>query len=71
MKLAGIFLIVIGVLALVYQGFTYTKTEKDVQLGPVQIEHNEKHTVEIPVVVGGVLVAAGVAALCLGAGSKS
>ncbi len=34
MKLAGIVLIIIGVLALVYQGFTYTKTEKDAQIRP-------------------------------------
>jgi len=66
MRLAGIILITIGALALVYQGFTYTKTEKDVQLGPIQIQHDETHTVPIPPIIGGVCIAAGVAALVLG-----
>jgi len=58
MKLAGIVLIIIGVL--VYQGFTYTQTKKDAQLGPVQIQHQETHSVPIPPVVGGVYIAGGV-----------
>jgi len=65
MKLAGIILIVVGVLALVYQGFTYTKTEKDAQLGPIQIQHDETHTVPIPPIVGGVCIVGGVLALGL------
>jgi UDP-N-acetylmuramyl pentapeptide phosphotransferase/UDP-N-acetylglucosamine-1-phosphate transferase len=63
MKLAGIVLILIGVLALVYQGFSYTKTEKDAQLGPIQIQHNETHTVPVPPIVGGICIIAGVVAL--------
>ena len=66
MKIAGIILIVIGVLALIYQGFTYTKTEKDVQLGPLQIQHDETHTVPIPPVVGGICIVGGVLALLVG-----
>jgi len=53
MKLAGIVLIIIGVLALVYQGFSYTQTEKDAQLGPIEIQHQETHTVPLPPIVGG------------------
>jgi hypothetical protein len=34
-KLVGIILIIIGVLALAYQGFTYTKTEQEAKLGPL------------------------------------
>ena len=63
MKLAGIVLIIIGVLALVYQGFSYTKTEKDAQLGPIQIQHQETHNVSIPPVVGGVCIVGGVLVL--------
>ncbi len=66
MKLAGIILIIIGVLALVYQGFTYTQTKKDVDLGPIQIQHQETHDVPIPPIVGAVCIAGGVAALVLG-----
>jgi UDP-N-acetylmuramyl pentapeptide phosphotransferase/UDP-N-acetylglucosamine-1-phosphate transferase len=71
MKLAGIILIVIGVLALVYQGFTYTQTKNDVQIGSFEINHQEHHSVWIPPVVGGVFIVAGVAAVALGAGTKS
>ncbi len=67
MKLAGIALIIIGILALVYQGFSYTKTEKDAQLGPIQIQHDETHTVPLPPVVGTVCIVGGVLALALGA----
>jgi uncharacterized membrane protein YidH (DUF202 family) len=66
MKLAGIVLIVIGILALVYQGFTYTQTKKDVDLGPIQIQHQEDHTVPLPPVVGAVCIVGGVLALGLG-----
>ncbi len=66
MKLAGILLIIIGVLALVYQGFSYTKTEKDAQLGPVQIQHQETHNVPLPPIVGGVCIVGGVLALAAG-----
>ncbi len=48
MKLAGIILIIIGVLALVYQGITYTTTKKDVDLGPIQVQHQEEHSIPFP-----------------------
>jgi uncharacterized membrane protein YidH (DUF202 family) len=66
MKLAGIILIAIGVLALVYQGFTYTQTKKDVQLGPIEIQHQETQTASIPPVIGGVCIVGGVLALAYG-----
>ena len=67
MKLAGIILIVIGVLALVYQGFSYTMTKKDAQLGPLTIQHDETHTVPLPPIVGGVCIVGGILALGLSA----
>jgi UDP-N-acetylmuramyl pentapeptide phosphotransferase/UDP-N-acetylglucosamine-1-phosphate transferase len=70
MKLAGIILIVIGVIALVYQGFSYTQTKQDAQLGPIQIQHQETHNVPVPPIVGGVCIVAGVVALAAGARTK-
>ncbi len=70
MKIAGIILIVIGVLALSYQFFTYTTTQKDAQLGPIEIQHQETHTVPVPPIVGGVCIVGGVLALFAG-GRKS
>jgi hypothetical protein len=65
-KIAGIVLIVLGALALVYQGFTYTETKQDAQIGSLKIQHNETETIPLPPIVGGVFIAAGVAALFLG-----
>jgi len=70
MKLAGIVLIIIGVLALVYQGFTYKTTEKDAQLGPIEIQYQETHSVPIPPVVAGICIVGGVLALALGGRSN-
>jgi uncharacterized membrane protein YidH (DUF202 family) len=71
MKLAGIILIIVGVLALVYQGFSYTKTEKDAQIGPIQIQHQETHDVPIPPIVGAVCIVGGVLALVAGGKANS
>ncbi len=70
MKLAGIALIVLGVLALIYQGFDYTVHKQDAKLGPVEISHNETHSVWVPPVIGGVLIVAGVGAIASSGRSK-
>ncbi len=70
MKLAGIILIIIGVVALSYQFFTYTTTKKDAQLGPIEIQHQETHTIPIPPIVGGVCIVGGVLALVAGGRSS-
>jgi uncharacterized membrane protein HdeD (DUF308 family) len=70
MKLAGIILIVIGVLALAYQGFSYTTHHEDAKLGSLEISHNETHNVWVPPLVGGGLVVAGVVVLVASGRSK-
>lgn len=65
-KMTGIVLIVLGALALVYQGFTYTQTKQDAQIGPLKIQHNETDTIPLPPIVGGLFIVAGVAALIIG-----
>ena len=57
-KLAGIVLIVVGVLALAYGGFTYTRETHEAKLGPIELSVKDKETVNVPVWIGvGVLVA--------------
>ena len=63
MKLAGIILIVLGILALVYQTFNYTVHKQDAKSVPVEISHDETHSVWVPPVIGGVLIVAGVGAI--------
>jgi hypothetical protein len=63
MKVLGIALLVIGVIALAYQGFTYTTQKKVVDLGPVQATKTEHHTVPLPPVLGVLAFVGGVVVL--------
>jgi uncharacterized membrane protein HdeD (DUF308 family) len=67
MKILGIVLIVAGIVALVYGGFTYSTTKKDVDMGPVQISHKQNHSVPLPPILGVVGIVAGGALLYFGA----
>jgi hypothetical protein len=60
MKLAGIILVVLGVLALAYQGIRYTTREKLIDLGPLKVTASERKTIPLPPIVGGVALAAGI-----------
>ena len=64
--LAGIVLIVLGVLALVYQGITYTTRENVFKLGPIEANKEERKTIPLPPVVGGSALVAGVALVVAG-----
>jgi hypothetical protein len=56
----GIILILLGILALAYQGFTYTKREKVVDIGPIEAHADREKHVPIPPLVGGAVLVAGV-----------
>jgi uncharacterized membrane protein SirB2 len=61
MKLLGIIFIVLGVLALAYQGIRYTTQEKLIDIGPLKVTAKEKKTIPLPPIVGGVALVAGIA----------
>ena len=61
MKAIAIVLIILGVLAVGYQGFTYVTREKVVDLGSVEITKESHKRVFLPPVVGAVAVAVGIA----------
>lgn len=63
MRIVALVLIVVGVLALVYEGFTYTKRRDTVQVGPVGITAEQKQTVPVPPIVGVVAIVAGLGLL--------
>ena len=65
--LAGIVLVVLGALALAYQGFSYTREKSVVDLGPIHATVDSKERVPLPPVVGGLALAAGVVLLLMGA----
>ena len=64
--LLGIVLIVLGVAALVYQGFTYTTRETVIDLGPIHATADRQKTVPLPPILGIAAVGAGVALLVVG-----
>ena len=61
MKMAGIVLIVLGVLALAYQGFTYTTRETVIDIGPLKATAEREKTFPLPPIIGIVAIAGGVA----------
>jgi hypothetical protein len=69
-KMAGIVLIVAGVLGLVYGSFSYTKDTHDAKLGPIELSVKDKETVNVPVWAGVGTIAVGAALLLFG-GKKS
>ncbi|HEX5607112.1 MAG TPA: DUF3185 domain-containing protein [Candidatus Binatia bacterium] len=63
----GVVLVVLGVLALAYQGITYTKREKILDVGPLQATADREKTIPLPPLVGGLSLAGGIALLIIGA----
>ena len=59
-KSLGILLIVIGLIMLVWSGFTYTKKEKIIDAGPIQVTADKQETVNWPPYVGAIAMVAGV-----------
>ena len=66
MRIVGIILIVVGALALIFQGITYTRREQVVDIGPIEATATEKETIPIPPIVGGILLVAGIALVVVG-----
>jgi uncharacterized membrane protein len=62
----GIILIVLGVVALAYQGISYTTSEKVVDLGPLQVEARRERTIPLPPLLGGLALAGGIVLLIVG-----
>jgi uncharacterized membrane protein HdeD (DUF308 family) len=59
MRTLGAILIVLGIVALVWGGITYTKREKVIDVGPIEASVDERKTIPLPPVVGVVAVIAG------------
>jgi uncharacterized membrane protein len=57
---AGIVLIILGIFAMAYQGITFTTQKKVADIGPIHATKDEKHTVPLTPVLGGLLLVGGV-----------
>jgi hypothetical protein len=65
-SILGVALIIVGIFALAYQGFTYTTRERAVDVGPVHVTKDEHHTVPLPPILGAVALIGGIAVLVVG-----
>ena len=63
----GIALILLGFVAFAYQGITYTTQNKIIDIGPLQATVDQKETIPLPPIAGGLALAGGVALLIMGA----
>ena len=70
-SIAAVVLIVFGLAALAYQGFTYTTRETVLDIGPIHATADRERTVPLPPVLGIVAVAGGIVLLVLGARTRA
>ena len=66
MTLVGVALIVLGVIALVYQGITYTTREKVIDVGPLKATVDKERSIPLPPLAGVLAIAGGVVLVIVG-----
>jgi hypothetical protein len=71
MRIAGIILIILGVVGLVYGGITYTRRRDTVSLGPITATVNQRETFPISPVAGVIAIVAGIGLLVAGSRKRA
>jgi hypothetical protein len=66
MRIAGIILIVLGVIGLAYGGITYTRRRDTVRLGPISATVQQKETVPFSPILSGIALVAGIGLVVAG-----
>ena len=64
--IVGIILIAIGIIALAWGGITYTKREKVIDAGPLQVSADREKTIPFPPVLGGICLVGGIILVIVG-----
>jgi hypothetical protein len=67
----GILLVILGGLALAYQGFNYTHRERVMDLGSMHVTREDHDRVSIPPILGGLALVGGIVLVAVGATKKS
>jgi hypothetical protein len=70
-SIVGVLLIVFGIVALIYQGITYTTRETVIDIGPLKATTERQKTVPLPPVVGGLALVGGIVLMVAGARKTS
>ena len=68
--LVGILLIIIGIVGFAVGGVSFSREKKDVDLGPVQISHQQKETMPISPILSAVALIGGIGLVIAGSRSK-
>ena len=68
--LIGLVLIVIGIIGFAVGGFSFTHEKKDVDLGPLQVSHQQKQTLPISPILSTLALVAGVGLVVVGVRSR-
>ena len=58
--IVGIILIALGVIALAYQGITYTTKERVLELGPLKVDATKEKTIPLPPILSGLALVGGI-----------
>jgi hypothetical protein len=66
MRIAGILLIVLGIVGLVYGGITYTRRRDTVSIGPISATVQHRETLPISPIAGVIALVAGIGLLVAG-----
>jgi hypothetical protein len=65
-KTLGVILIALGLAGLAWGGFTYTTTEKVVDIGPIHATREKTHNVPLPPIAGALALVGGIVLLVAG-----
>jgi drug/metabolite transporter (DMT)-like permease len=66
----GLLLIVLGALALAYQGINYTREKKVLDVGSVHLTAETHERISLPPILGGLALVGGVVLVIMGARNK-
>ena len=66
MRILGIVLVIVGILALVYGGINYNRDKTVLKVGSMHVTATEHKSIPIPAVAGVVVLLGGVALLTVG-----
>lgn len=59
-RTVGLILIILGIVTLIWTGFSFTKKEKVIDAGPIELSADKKETVSWPPYVGAILLIGGI-----------
>jgi hypothetical protein len=62
-KTVGVILIMLGLVGLIWGGFSYTTRKKVVDIGPIHATRDQTHNVPLPPVIGALALVGGVVLL--------